>query len=68
MLEGESIVSEREVVVVDIKMPFWSIVVLMIKWAIAAIPAGIVLWFVFGLLSVLFGGFGLGVFGPMMMW
>lgn len=28
----------REVVVIDIKMPFWSIVVLMIKWVIASIP------------------------------
>lgn len=30
---------QREVVVVDIQMPFWSIVILMVKWAIAAIPA-----------------------------
>ena len=31
-----------EVVVTDIKMPFWSMVVLMVKWAIAAIPALII--------------------------
>lgn len=32
-----------EVVVIDIQMPFGSMVVFMIKWAIAAIPAAIVL-------------------------
>ena len=29
----------REIVVTDIKIPFWSMVVLMVKWALAAIPA-----------------------------
>ena len=33
----------REVVVVDVKIPFWSMVVLLVKWAIAAIPAFIIL-------------------------
>lgn len=36
------------VVVVDVKIPFWSMVVLLVKWAIAAIPAVIIL-FVLGL-------------------
>jgi hypothetical protein len=31
--------SPRNVVVADIRMPFWSMVVFMVKWAIAAIPA-----------------------------
>ena len=30
---------KREVVVTNVKIPFWSMVVLMVKWAIAAIPA-----------------------------
>jgi hypothetical protein len=30
---------KREVVVTDVKIPFWSMVVLMVKWAVAAIPA-----------------------------
>ncbi len=34
---------EREVVVTDIDMPFLSMVGFMIKWAIAAIPALIIL-------------------------
>jgi hypothetical protein len=33
----------REVVVIDVKIPFWSMVVLLVKWAIAAIPAVIIL-------------------------
>jgi len=34
---------KREVVVTDVKIPFWSMVVLMVKWAVAAIPALIIL-------------------------
>jgi len=34
---------KREVVVTDVKIPFWSMVVLMVKLAIAAIPAMIIL-------------------------
>jgi uncharacterized membrane protein (DUF4010 family) len=34
---------ENEVTVVDIKMPFWSMVTFMVKWSIAAIPAIIIL-------------------------
>lgn len=41
----------KEVVVTDIKMPFWSMVVFMIKWAIASIPAFIILAFVFAIFS-----------------
>ena len=53
----------NDVTVVDIKMPFWSMVVFMVKWAIAAIPAILILvvfWGIFaGLLAGLFGGFTL---------
>lgn len=34
---------KQQVVVVDIKIPFGSMVILMMKWAIAAIPAFIIL-------------------------
>ena len=30
--------SRRSVVVADIKMPFWSMLVFMVKWTVAAIP------------------------------
>ena len=50
----------REVIVTDIKIPFWSMVVLMVKWAIAAIPALINLLVIGTVLSIafaaLFGG------------
>lgn len=45
----------NHVTVVDIKMPFLSMVIFMVKWAIAAIPAFIILAliaaFLFGMLS-----------------
>jgi hypothetical protein len=41
----------------DIKMPFLSMVVFMVKWAIAAIPAIIILWTIAALLLALFGAF-----------
>jgi hypothetical protein len=32
-----------EVVVVDVRIPFGSMVILLVKWAVAAIPAAIIL-------------------------
>ncbi len=49
----------REVVITDIQLPFMTIVMLMIKWAIAAIPALIILWLIAAFVSVLL----IGVFG-----
>ena len=46
---------QREVVVTDVRIPFFSMVVLMVKWAIAAIPAVIILFVIAGLMSMLFG-------------
>jgi len=34
---------EQRVIVTDVRMPFLSMVVFMVKWAIAAIPAVIIL-------------------------
>ena len=54
---------KREVVVTDVKIPFWSMVVLMVKWAVAAIPALIVLLVIGSVASMvmaaIFGG-GMG--------
>jgi hypothetical protein len=36
----------HDVVVTDIKVHFWSMVILLVKWAIAAIPAVIILYIV----------------------
>lgn len=51
----------NEVRIVDIKMPFWSMVVFMVKAAIAAIPAFIILGIIFTVLAGVFGG----IFGGM---
>lgn len=34
---------ETRVTIVDVKIPFWSMVVLMVKWVIASIPAFFIL-------------------------
>ncbi|HEY7864527.1 MAG TPA: hypothetical protein VIC51_00830 [Psychromonas sp.] len=54
---------KQEVTIVDIKMPFMSMVIFLVKLAIASIPAFIILSFVFMVFGVLFGGIfhGLGI-------
>jgi uncharacterized membrane protein YdjX (TVP38/TMEM64 family) len=48
--------------IIDINMPFWSMVTFMVKAAIASIPAFIILSIigavVFGVLGGMFGGMG----------
>ncbi len=50
----------REVVVTDVRIPFWSMVMLMVKLAIAAIPALIILLLIGSVVSMvmaaIFGG------------
>jgi hypothetical protein len=41
----------QKVIITDFKMPFFSMVTFMIKWAFAAIPAMIVIGIVFGILG-----------------
>jgi hypothetical protein len=47
---------------VDIKIPFWRLVVIFVKWAIAAIPATIIIVILYvliiGILAAIFGGLG----------
>jgi hypothetical protein len=45
--------NSTRVVVADIRMPFWSMVRFMVKWAIAAIPALIILALIGTALSAL---------------
>lgn len=47
---------KQEVTVVDIKMPFMSMVIFMVKFAIASIPALIILGAIFSIFGLLFGG------------
>lgn len=53
----------QSVVVTDIDMPFWSMVGFMIKWAIAAIPAMIVLFILFSIIGAILAAVGLGLTG-----
>lgn len=46
----------NEVNIVDIKMPFWSMVIFMVKAAIASIPAFIILAIIFTVLNLILGG------------
>jgi len=48
--------SDNQVTIVDVKMPFMSMVVFMVKWVIAAIPAFIILGIIFTVLFAIFGG------------
>ena len=50
-----------EVTVVDVKMPFWSMVFFMVKCSIAAIPAIIILVFVWIAMAWLLHAFGSGL-------
>jgi hypothetical protein len=50
-----------DVSVTDVDIPFGSMVGLMIKWAFAAIPAGIVIGLIFGGFYLLFAIFILGL-------
>ena len=50
---NQVVFTSNDVVITDIKMPFWSMVVFMVKWAIAAIPAFIIL----AILGVVIAGF-----------
>jgi hypothetical protein len=46
--------SSNRVTVVDIQMPFWSMVVFMVKAAIASIPAIIILSVLFAIVMTIF--------------
>lgn len=46
----------KEIIITDIKVPFWSMVILMVKWVFASIPAMIIIaLFVLFLISVASG-------------
>jgi hypothetical protein len=64
MTDGSSI----HVIVSDVKMPFLSMVIFMVKWAIASVPALMILIImgtaVFQILMYLLGMLGGGMHGP----
>ena len=46
----------KEVNIVDIKIPFWSMVIFMVKAIIASIPAMIILSILYLMFALVFGG------------
>jgi hypothetical protein len=49
----------QKVIVTDIHMPFWSMVIFMVRWAVASVPAFIILVFIgFFLMGILRGLLG----------
>lgn len=50
----------KEVNIVDIKMPFWSMVIFMVKATIASIPALIILAIIYAIFVAIFGGILVG--------
>lgn len=54
---------ETRVAVTDISMPFGSMVVFMIKWALASIPAMIILFCIWLLFAAVFSLLGVGLAG-----
>ena len=53
--------NQGEVTIVDVKMPFGSMVVFMVKAAIASIPAAIILTVIYYVLVAIFGGILVGL-------
>ena len=46
---------EQDVAIKDFNMPFSSMVIFMVKWAIASIPAIIIIWILVMILISIFG-------------
>jgi len=57
---------ENPVTIRDIDVPFWRIVMILVKWSIASIPALVILMLIGAVLSVILGLIlaGLGVHTP----
>jgi len=46
----------HRIAVVDIDIPFWRMVAIIIKWTFASIPAVIIISIIFGILAAVLGG------------
>ena len=53
----------HRVSIADVEIPFWRMVVIIIKWTLAAIPAVIILSIIFGIIGAVFGGIFAAIFG-----
>jgi hypothetical protein len=55
-------VTPHRIAIVDVDIPFWRMVMIIIKWAFASIPAVIIISIIFGIIGALLGG-GLALLG-----
>ncbi len=46
----------KKVVLSGLEIPFWDLVWFMVKLALASVPALFIIYFIFALFSMLFGG------------
>ena len=53
----------HRVAIADIDIPFWRMVMIIIKWSFASIPAIIIISIIFGILGAVFGGIIAGLTG-----
>jgi hypothetical protein len=49
----------------DIDIPFWRIVMILIKWWIAAIPAAIIVGIILAVVFALLGGIAISILGSL---
>ena len=49
--------NKRRVIISGLDIPFWDLVVVLVKFAFASIPALFIIYFVLALFTMLFGGF-----------
>lgn len=52
---------DKRVVVTDIRMPFFSMMIFMIKWVIASVPAFIILSILGAIVTAIFGALMRGI-------
>ena len=57
MADGSNLVTIR-----DIDVPFWRIVLILVKWSIAAIPAVIIAGIIYAVICLLLGAIGISFF------
>ena len=53
----------HRVAIADIDIPFWRMVVIIIKWAFASIPAVIIISIIFGIIGAILGGGMMAILG-----
>lgn len=49
----------HRVAIADIQIPFWRIVVILVKWSFAAIPAAIIIGIIY---TIIFGAIGYALY------